>query len=49
MKEPKTMNERYYMSTGKYKSDRERKENEGKGKWGKEWKPFNINKSLTGY
>lgn len=45
MQEPKTKNERYFMSTGKYKSEKDRDDK----KFGKEWKPININKSLTGY
>jgi len=49
MIEPKSKNERYYQSTGRYKSEKERNYDNGKGKFGKEVKPLNINKSLTGY
>lgn len=45
MQEPKTRNEKYFMSTGRYKSTKEREEE----KFGKEYKLPKLNKSLTGY
>ena len=49
MQEPKTRNERYYQSTGKYKSEKDREFDNGKGRWGKELKEEKKNNSLTGY
>ena len=42
MKKPTTRNERYFMSTGKYKSEKDREFDNGKGKWGKEFKLKNA-------
>jgi len=49
MKDPESKNERYFQSTGKYKTEKDREMYDGKGRWGKEHKEDNINKSLTGY
>lgn len=49
MKKPKSKNERYFQSTGKYKSDKDREFDDGKGRFGKEWREEDKNKSLTGY
>ena len=48
-KEPTSRNERYFQSTGKYKSEKDRNFNDGKGKYGKEWTPKKFNNRLTGW
>ncbi len=45
MDEPKSKNERYFQSTGKYKSEKDKRDE----KYGKEYKPQKLNGSLTGY
>ena len=43
--EPASRNQRYFESTGKYKSSKEKEDN----KYGKEHKSLNKNNSITGY